>query len=1151
MKRIIFLISFLIFFGCVWGQSALCPSNDYNTFLMSVADQGPADLVNENAYETKEQKFDLTYDLINLTQDVIQARIELYRYLDEDAMNEGWKLERTLYFSPPFSSTIPLLFDDLKKGKTYSITLIVTTDMPNILLQDNSAPIDITTKTLYFLWPKEHGMHLSATTSYEGEPRRQHFKVKWSSTTGSSKTRIKAHHSNNTENPVLETPPEGEMTFPREEVWNWPIEDLSSVSVDALDGAGNVIGSTGIVIGPDLPLKDLRVLPCKPIPINPSEPELSSQYDKVLNDGNVEAVVSYKYGGAFFTLRFIPYCCNNNGKPFNLVNNLKDQPGAGGLLWQTAFVRKNDKWKQWDNLDPIRSEWSQETWEITNSYPDCIHGDKFKWNPTQGGQEANACEGQEVTNENKWDNQQLYKHNGTNSWTTSAPMYVNPSLNDDATEIYLSPIKYTSSFKFWYQLNDTTYSNHTWNFPDAYEGQPQGAMKSTIQFIPSINNDSSGIEVSNSILIHCPCAKDTSPPCHCKETYSVLNKGGTNQLSYNFQAAIQDNVFFGSEKVTKTYFFDPTSTVNRYGMVKRTPCQKDANGNYDPDALNCLCPSGENSCLEKKGWKKDVKNPESHNAISENWVPYALMSTPNDEAWILIYNDNDFSKNGETAEIRRIIQTGLQENVPEIVGCNTFPFTSIPALTDDLNPNPETDPDPIDLKSVIFVGPTLDSVMEHLQSYSCGQWPRLTTGFYISGIVSGAISSGVTITLSGASAATTTTDSSGNYTFANLANGDYTITPSKAGYTFTPANYSVTISGADVTGKNFTATVVPVYYTISGTITLNGSGFSGVTVTAGSQSATTSSTGAYTISGLANGTYTVTPSKSGYTFSPANYSVTISGANVTGKDFTATVVPVYYTISGTITLNGSGFSGVTVTAGSQSATTSSTGAYTISGLANGTYTVTPSKSGYTFSPANYSVTISGANVTGKDFTATASTCSGYTITLVNNYCTSSINPSLSCYPAGSSVTVSAASDCQLNGGNICPNFNYWGISVNNGSETKNYSNELNYTIPSGTGTIQFKAYYTGSQCSSSRVAGKVTDSSDNAIAGIKMKMGTIEQSTDDKGEFTFIDLPSGDYILEPSEEDKAKYDFDPPSRNIHIQGNGDQHKNQDFKVKLK
>jgi hypothetical protein len=88
----------------------------------------------------------------------------------------------------------------------------------------------------------------------------------------------------------------------------------------------------------------------------------------------------------------------------------------------------------------------------------------------------------------------------------------------------------------------------------------------------------------------------------------------------------------------------------------------------------------------------------------------------------------------------------------------------------------------------------------------------------------------------------------------------------------------------------------------------------------------------------------------------------------------STPPPTTYSISGHVTSGGSGLSGVSVTAtgsaGSGADTTDATGYYTISGLASGVYTVTPSKSGYTFSPPSPSVTISSANKT-QDFTATA------------------------------------------------------------------------------------------------------------------------------------------------------------------------------------
>src|SRR5207247_9411702 len=64
------------------------------------------------------------------------------------------------------------------------------------------------------------------------------------------------------------------------------------------------------------------------------------------------------------------------------------------------------------------------------------------------------------------------------------------------------------------------------------------------------------------------------------------------------------------------------------------------------------------------------------------------------------------------------------------------------------------------------------------------------------------------------------------------------------------------------------------------TVTLSG---------AGSATVTADASGNYIFSNLKNGVYTVTPTKSGYTFSPVNKSVTVNGANVTGVNFLATV----------------------------------------------------------------------------------------------------------------------------------------------------------------------------------------------------------------------------------------------------------------------
>ncbi len=87
----------------------------------------------------------------------------------------------------------------------------------------------------------------------------------------------------------------------------------------------------------------------------------------------------------------------------------------------------------------------------------------------------------------------------------------------------------------------------------------------------------------------------------------------------------------------------------------------------------------------------------------------------------------------------------------------------------------------------------------------------------------------------------------------------------------------------------------PAANTISGRVTDAGSSpVSGVTITSNTgATATTDIYGLYSISGLANGTYTLTPSKTGFTFTPATITATVppSAAN---QDFTANLTATCY-----------------------------------------------------------------------------------------------------------------------------------------------------------------------------------------------------------------------------------------------------------------
>jgi hypothetical protein len=379
--------------------------------------------------------------------------------------------------------------------------------------------------------------------------------------------------------------------------------------------------------------------------------------------------------------------------------------------------------------------------------------------------------------------------------------------------------------------------------------------------------------------------------------------------------------------------------------------------------------------------------------------------------------------------------------------------------------------------------------------------------FTISGIVSPSpIGKGTLLTLSvnGTTMATTTGDSSGNYSFANVPNGTYTVTPSKSGDTFNPPNQTVTINGTDGTA-NFTGSAV-VFSSIqliqsnvvgnestgssisvsfrsnntagnflivagtaarpASTITISDSagntylpaigpvndpnqdvnayiwyvpsskgGQNTVTLTPSAPSAleihVSEWTGVATTSPLdqiASGTGTGTAASTvstttavngelifglGWVTNTASPGTGFTGislvngdldeyqvqgsAGAIGATFTQSAgswlalmatfkpagggTPGSWTISGTITPSSGGANATVSLSGPASATTTSDGSgnYAFTGLADGTYTVTPSNSGYSFSPSTQTVPVAGANVSNVNFTAQPLTSSSLTI----------------------------------------------------------------------------------------------------------------------------------------------------------------------------
>ncbi|HTW80286.1 MAG TPA: putative Ig domain-containing protein [Terracidiphilus sp.] len=171
-----------------------------------------------------------------------------------------------------------------------------------------------------------------------------------------------------------------------------------------------------------------------------------------------------------------------------------------------------------------------------------------------------------------------------------------------------------------------------------------------------------------------------------------------------------------------------------------------------------------------------------------------------------------------------------------------------------------------------------------------------------------------TVSINTSPVQTTTTDSNGNYSFASVPNGTFTITPSITGASsvFYPATITgVTVTGNSIASEDFEA---EVGYTVTGTIQYSPATESGPIYInlqnnncggSGGPGTTISAPGSFTIQGVAPGTYTLSAwmDTIGQGFQNANDPsgtsgtfVTVSNAN-SGSNIDTLVNPTTPTLS--------------------------------------------------------------------------------------------------------------------------------------------------------------------------------------------------------------------------------------------------------------
>ncbi|HEV7682328.1 MAG TPA: carboxypeptidase-like regulatory domain-containing protein [Pyrinomonadaceae bacterium] len=229
--------------------------------------------------------------------------------------------------------------------------------------------------------------------------------------------------------------------------------------------------------------------------------------------------------------------------------------------------------------------------------------------------------------------------------------------------------------------------------------------------------------------------------------------------------------------------------------------------------------------------------------------------------------------------------------------------------------------------------------------------------YSLSGRLTGAVNrtNGLAVQLGGFETATITSDSNGDFVFANLPAGrDYTLAvASTAYYTFTSKSVA-NLSGNQAADFNGTLR----FYTVSGRAQLGPNAAPGlaVPITGGAQpfTATTDNDGKYSISLPAGGNYAITPAVSFWYFDPASQIVDDLTSDQINRNFIGHNQE--FTISGSlIDQEGHGLPGLTVNLvgrEDRTAVTDNAGHYKFDQLYAGSdYTITPvSTPAYKFTP---------------------------------------------------------------------------------------------------------------------------------------------------------------------------------------------------------
>ena len=392
------------------------------------------------------------------------------------------------------------------------------------------------------------------------------------------------------------------------------------------------------------------------------------------------------------------------------------------------------------------------------------------------------------------------------------------------------------------------------------------------------------------------------------------------------------------------------------------------------------------------------------------------------------------------------------------------------------------------------------------------------------------------------------TDAFGGYRFSDLTAGSYTISVKVPGTTVEPSEYAFTVVDSDVTIPPFVVTEI----TPQGQGKIRGevidttdTGIQNVLLTFTSPghpayTLFTDRKGAFMVT-LPEGTWTVIPIGAGYTFNPETISVTVTNGVTdidpfighTEQDVTA------FTISGTVLDDkGHGMNRATVTLsgpdGTSTQRTNSKGEYSFENSVPGGYTLTVNVSGSTFTPPEMSITVTDADVTVDAFVGAEEI-----VEEREGKIDGAVVDALGNGLADITLTLTregfdTVTETTGNNGKYSARVQQgeWLLAPSGGGYS--FSQET-VTVVVGEGTTTVPDIIATSTGQKATIAGTVVDDKDKGIRDITVILagpdGSQTVTTDNKGEYAFVGVSPGTYIVSVAGEG---WTFAPESREVTV-----------------